>query len=331
MLLERNGNRRIGAILAPFLMCLAATTAVAGPPDGAMLYGTDQWYLQLPKSNTAKSETFEIFIQEYGAGKPIIVLHGGFGAEHSYMKPLMLPFAISRRVVFYDQRGSLRSPCSDCAFGLANHVADLEALRKAMGQEQIDIVGHSMGTLLAQEYAQRYPGRVGKLVLVGPIAAKAYDGKAYMEGVSTASRTLSSRPVVAELQAKLGIAEGADLSGREAGDMWKIRFSAVNLYDPTHWRRLEGGRALFNRAVSTSSDVQESWNYEPALAALKTPAQIILGDTDYVDMGGTYWKALAAKADSNVRLYFIDRAGHGGWFERADAFAQAMGEALDAR
>jgi len=331
VLRETKRKHRIGYILAPVLMCLAASMAVADPFDDAMLYGTDQWYLQRPKSDTAKPETFEIFVQEYGAGNPVVVLHGGFGAELSYMKPLMLPFSTSRRVVFYDQRGSLRSPCSDCTFGLAAHVADLEALRVAMGRERIDIVGHSMGTLIAQEYTRLYPSHVGKLVLVGPIVAKAEDGKAYMAKVSAAGQGLSERSIVTELQAKLGITEGANLSGRQPGDAWKIRFSAVNLYDPTHWRRMEGGRALFNKAVAGASDLQESWNYEPVLAALKTPVQIILGDTDYVDMGGAYWKALAAKPGSNVRLHFIERAGHGGWFERADAFAQAMEEALGVR
>ncbi|MEU8816979.1 alpha/beta hydrolase [Actinoplanes sp. NPDC048796] len=44
-------------------------------------------------------------------------------------------------------------------------VRDVEALRKALGERQLTFHGSSYGTLLGQEYASRYPGRVRAMVL----------------------------------------------------------------------------------------------------------------------------------------------------------------------
>ena len=46
---------------------------------------------------------------EFGTGKDtVLVLHGGFGAEHSYMLTALRPLEKQYHFVLYDQRGSLR-------------------------------------------------------------------------------------------------------------------------------------------------------------------------------------------------------------------------------
>jgi pimeloyl-ACP methyl ester carboxylesterase len=40
----------------------------------------------------------------------VIVLHGGWGAEHSYLLPAVRPLADTYRFVLYDQRGELQTP-----------------------------------------------------------------------------------------------------------------------------------------------------------------------------------------------------------------------------
>lgn len=56
----------------------------------------------------------QLFVQEYGTGPDtVVVLHGGWGAEHSYLLDAFSGVGNDRHLVFYDQRGSLRSPCPD--------------------------------------------------------------------------------------------------------------------------------------------------------------------------------------------------------------------------
>lgn len=52
-------------------------------------------------------------------------------------------------------------------YTLPQSVADLEALRQALGVEKISLFGHSYGAQLAQEYLRRHPGAVDRVVLAG--------------------------------------------------------------------------------------------------------------------------------------------------------------------
>ena len=80
----------------------------------------------------------------------------------------------SHAVVFYDLRGRGRSSAvlEESRIGLEQDLADLEALRVALGRERISLLGWSYHGLLAARYALLHPGRVERLVLVGPSAPR---------------------------------------------------------------------------------------------------------------------------------------------------------------
>jgi proline iminopeptidase len=48
-------------------------------------------------------------------------------------------------------------------------VEDIEQLRKHLGAQKIDLIGHSFGTILAMEYAARYHRQVSRMVLASPV------------------------------------------------------------------------------------------------------------------------------------------------------------------
>jgi proline iminopeptidase len=76
-----------------------------------------------------------------------------------------------RRVVQYDVRGRGRSdevPDGELP-GLAGHVADLEAVRVAVGAERFSAVAASWTAAVVVSYALAHPGRVERLVLVSPV------------------------------------------------------------------------------------------------------------------------------------------------------------------
>jgi proline iminopeptidase len=45
---------------------------------------SEEWYLYTP-------EKLNLYINEFGKGDTIVVLHGGFGAEHSYLIEAVKP------------------------------------------------------------------------------------------------------------------------------------------------------------------------------------------------------------------------------------------------
>jgi proline iminopeptidase len=73
-------------------------------------------------------------------------------------------------MVYLDQRGSGRSEKHwKKEYSIELMVDDLEQLRRRWGTRQIAIIGHSFGTILALEYAARYPQHVSHLVLSGTV------------------------------------------------------------------------------------------------------------------------------------------------------------------
>src|SRR5688500_15127138 len=89
-------------------------------------------------------------------GKPVLVLHGGPGAEHDYLLPQMLALdSGGRDLVFYDQRGGGRSRTDDrTPITWRTQVDDLALVAQELGLgSELTIVGYSWGALLAMLYA----------------------------------------------------------------------------------------------------------------------------------------------------------------------------------
>jgi pimeloyl-ACP methyl ester carboxylesterase len=145
-------------LLSTMILLLLVPSALA-----QLAYSEPEWYL--PTGDGCR-----LFVQEFGHGEePIIVLHGGWGAEHSYLLDAFNELDRHYHLVFYDQRGSLRSPCPAPQISIEKHVEDLERLRTTLGLDRINIVAHSMGTFLAMDYLKHYPTRVKGMVLLGAI------------------------------------------------------------------------------------------------------------------------------------------------------------------
>jgi proline iminopeptidase len=104
-------------------------------------------------------------------GVPVVFLHGGPGQGSQTFARFVGPhLERSRRMVYLDQRGSGRSEKHWAKrYSIPLMVDDIEQLRRLWRVDRIALVGHSFGTLLALEYAARYPKRVSHLVLSGAV------------------------------------------------------------------------------------------------------------------------------------------------------------------
>jgi proline iminopeptidase len=104
-------------------------------------------------------------------GTPVVFLHGGPGqGSTTFARFAGPPLERSHRMIYLDQRGSGRSEKHWAKqYSLDLMVDDLEQLRRLWRVERIAIVGHSFGTILALEYAARYPQHVSHLVLTGTV------------------------------------------------------------------------------------------------------------------------------------------------------------------
>ncbi|HTJ26575.1 MAG TPA: alpha/beta fold hydrolase [Candidatus Limnocylindria bacterium] len=104
----------------------------------------------------------KVWYRVYGSGPktPILTLHDGPGAAHNYLLPLRA-LADDRPVIFYDQLGCglSDSPRGEGPYHIARFVAEVDAVREALGLQRVILYGHSWGTMLAIEYFVTGHGR----------------------------------------------------------------------------------------------------------------------------------------------------------------------------
>lgn len=100
------------------------------------------------------------------SGAPVIMLHG-IGDSWFSFSPVLPLMDKKYRVYSLDQRGHGDSDRPVGGYAMEQFAADVIAFMDAMQLKQATIVGHSMGSIVAQHVAVAAPERVSKLVLVG--------------------------------------------------------------------------------------------------------------------------------------------------------------------
>jgi len=107
------------------------------------------------------------YVKELGSGVPILFIHGFAGNSRTWL-PQMRVFQKKFRVLIYDMRGHGRTGGSPLnQYDAALYADDLAQMMKEKGIESAHICSLSMGALVAQSFAERYPEMVRTLTLAG--------------------------------------------------------------------------------------------------------------------------------------------------------------------
>jgi proline iminopeptidase len=109
--------------------------------------------------------------REAGSGEPLLLQPGGPGMSSAYFGDLP-ELAARRRLLLLDPRGTGSSdgPSDAAAFELADYASDVEEVRRHLGVERLDLLGHSHGGFVAMAWASAFPQSVGRLVLANTAA-----------------------------------------------------------------------------------------------------------------------------------------------------------------
>ncbi len=129
----------------------------------------------------ATTGTRDIFVEANGLrhhlvargspGAPIVMMVHGLTQQARVFDGIATRLAAKHHVYCLDVRGRGESEWGPPdGYHLANYVADLEAVRAALGIEQFALVGTSMGGLIGLQYAAQFPGHVTKVAFndIGP-------------------------------------------------------------------------------------------------------------------------------------------------------------------
>lgn len=115
----------------------------------------------------------EFFIRETGpADAPALVLIHGWGDNGLVMFHRLVPdLAHHRRVIIIDNRNTGKSDSLRRTYTIAEAADDLAGVLASIGASQVDVLGFSMGGMIAQELVRRHPGLVRRLILTATAAS----------------------------------------------------------------------------------------------------------------------------------------------------------------
>ena len=99
-------------------------------------------------------------------GRPVLLVHGYTDSSRSWSLPAA-QLTHRYRLIAVDLRGHGASSAPECCYTIPDMVHDLRLLLDHLKVEKVDFVGHSLGSMIGQVFAQRHPDRLRKLVLVG--------------------------------------------------------------------------------------------------------------------------------------------------------------------
>ena len=118
---------------------------------------------------TTQVGSHTVYYDEYGAGHPLILVSGLGSTRLGWWKQIK-PFAKKFRVINLDNRDAGDSALGTGPYTIADMADDVASVIKSLHLGRTHIVGISMGGMITQELAIRYPELMDKVVLVATTA-----------------------------------------------------------------------------------------------------------------------------------------------------------------
>jgi len=273
-----------------------------------------------------------VWYRRLGAGDatPLLMLHGGPGAGSDYIAPLGEALAADRPVVFWDQLGCGRSDAPDdtSLWTLDRFVAEVDAVRDALGLDRIHLFGQSWGGWLAIEYMTRGTTGVGRLVLASTSA-------------STREFTDAARLLIEALPEphRTVLVEGG---ARGAYDTPAYAVAMMEFYR-RHLCRMDPWPAALQASIANLDDnavyaymngptefdvigTLTTWDRTADLGRIDVPTLITVGRHDEIPPSCA--ETLRAGIPG-ARVVVLERSGHISHLEEPETYLRAVREFLD--
>ena len=186
-----------------------------------------------------------VYYQVHGAGRPLILLHGGVGASEMF-DPVLPVLAENRQVLVAHLQAHGRTADIDRPLSFEFMADDIAALMGHIGISEADFMGYSLGGGVLLQTAIRHPHMVRRLVLI-----------------STPVRRHGWYPEVLESMARTG---PRTVRAIEKSPLYQ-------LYPDTEWA------VLFTKLARL---LGQDYDWSDDVAAIKSPPMIVFADADAI-------------------------------------------------
>lgn len=256
---------------------------------------------------------------ELGQGPPLLCLPGGPGRASAYLEELG-GLSAERTLVRLDTRATGHSevPADPSSLRFDRLAGDVEALREHLSLEQVDVLGHSAGCLVAQAWAAAHPERVHSLVLVTPTDRLQGGQRADVAAIRQGRQGEDWYAEAAEAQAALADAPPAQQQAL-------VRATRPFFYG--RWdERTQAHAATADRQSSKRAELGFGAGIEDVdlagmlavLADLDVPVLVLGGERDALT--GVAAVALVAGSFPRAQTVVLPGAGHFPWVDEPEAF-----------
>ncbi|PIG09127.1 LOW QUALITY PROTEIN: pimeloyl-ACP methyl ester carboxylesterase [Comamonas sp. 26] len=243
--------------------------------------------------------------QENG-GAPVVLLAHLAAVLDNWDPRVVDGLAAKHHVIAFDNRG-VGASTGSAAHSIEQMADDATSFIKAKGFQKVDLLGFSMGGMIAQEIVLKQPQLVRKLILAGT-------GPAGGPGISSVAGVANYdllRAIFSGQDPKQFLFFTRTPNGIAAGKAFLQRLQE---------RSENRDKAISFGAYMAQLQALKAWGEKPAvdLSVIKQPALVANGDHDrMVPSSNTYD---LAKRLPNSELVIYPDAGHGGVFQYHEDF-----------
>ena len=247
----------------------------------------------------------ELDYERSGSGPPLLAIMGMSGTALSWGEPFLAQLREDHEVIVFDHRGIGASTPLSASVTIAQMADDAAGLLAALQIDSADVLGISMGGMIAQELALKHPERVRTLTL----------GCTYCGGEGS---SLSSPDVIQRLTEAMmsGDRERALRVG------WEINVSPAYAADEGAWQyflELAHRRAVAVPVVMAQMQACMAHDTHDRLSGLTAPTLVIHGTED--QMLPVANGSLIAELIPGSKLEVLDGVGHLFFWEQAEQAA----------
>jgi proline iminopeptidase len=281
-----------------------------------------------------------IYYEEFGKGKPLVIVHGGPGASHDYFLPYLVPLARHNRLIFIDERGSGKSEKLEdvSKYTVENMVEDVEAVRKALGLGKISLLGHSYGGVLAQAYALKYQKNLTHLILCSTFPSTKQMNEVFVKMKEKMPAELRERIDKLEKEGLYG--HGKEYEQNRYTNDYMIAAWGDGYFPYLYQRNPDPNYDPVANGIMSWDLYKEMWGpdgefiidgnlksveYVDKLSAIKVPTLVNCGDNDEC----APW--LAKEMNEKIagsKLVIFPKSGHMTFVDQPDLFIKAVDEFL---